>query len=164
MRINEVVNFSGKVTIEVVDMDGNINRKIIVPNLIVSVGKSYIAGRLVPATPFNDVDYDPFKSPVRCLTHMVIGSSNENPKLSDIGLGDLKQISPLSSLTVNDNIVAATAVFGPTAGNAFMLAEAGLFNSDSNDVIDLMLCRTTFTNVVKNPTDSLNITWTITVA
>ena len=163
MRINDIVNFSGKVVIQVIDKHGNVNQTINVPNLIVSIGKTYIAGRMVPATTFDAVDYDSFKSPVSCLTHMAIGSSNENPQLSDVGLGDFKQISELSSLTCTDNVVTATAVFGPSEGNAFMLAEAGLFNY-VDDAADIMLCRTTFTNVVKNPEDSLNITWSITVA
>lgn len=163
MRINDVVNFSGNVVIQVINKHGNINRIINVPNLIVSVGKKYIAGRMVPATPFDAVDYNSFKSPVSCLTHMAIGSSNEKPKLSDVGLGDFKQIAELSSLTCTDNVVTATAVFGASESNAFVLAEAGLFNYVDGEV-DIMLCRTTFTNVVKNPEDSLNITWSITVA
>lgn len=164
MRINDHVNFTGNVVIEVIDTNGNTKQIINVPNLIVSVGKNYIAGRLVPDTTFDDINYDTFKTPVRCLSHMAIGSSNEKPKLSDTGLGDFKQISELLALTVENNVITANAVFGPTAGNAFMLAEAGLFNNGVELTDNIMLCRTTFTNVVKNPEDSLNITWTITVA
>lgn len=162
MRINDKVNFTGKVVIQIIDGDGNLKHIINVPNLIVSVGKNYIAGRMVPDTAFDNIAYNAYKSPIKCISHMAIGSSNEKPKFSDVGLGDFKQISALSSLIVENNIITANAIFGATNGDDFVLAEAGLFNGELST--DMMLCRTTFTNVIKNPEDSLNITWTITVA
>lgn len=113
-------------------------------NLIVSVGKSYIASRMASNT-----------SPV--MSMMAVGTNSTAPSASDTSLGaQLVSVSlAVAGGTPSDNTVLYTATFPPGVGTG-ALVEAGIFGS-------VMLSRTTFTVINKGANDEMTINWTITI-
>jgi len=68
----------------------------------------------------------------------------------------------LTSTTVTSNAIAYVCSWAAGDGTG-SLTEAGLFN-DSASGSGTMLCRTVFGTVTKGASDSMTITWTITVS
>ena len=118
-----------------------------VPNLVVTSGKNYVASRM----------YDSSKN---AMSHMAVGSSSTSPAAGDTALGSELDRQLLVSTTVSGNTVTYVATFDPGEGTG-ALTEAGLFNAASSGD---MLCRTTFSVINKGPSDSMTITWVITVS
>lgn len=118
-----------------------------VPNLVVTSGKNYVASRM----------YDTSKN---AMSHMAVGSSSTSPAAGDTALGSELDRQLLVSTTVSGNTVTYVATFDPGEGTG-ALTEAGLFNAASSGD---MLCRTTFSVINKGSSDSMTITWVITVS
>ena len=66
----------------------------------------------------------------------------------------------MTSTTVTNNEIAYVASFGAGEGTG-AITEAGLFNAVTGGT---MLCRTVFSVVNKGASDSMTITWTVTVS
>jgi hypothetical protein len=105
-----------------------------VPNLVVTSGKEYVASRM----------YDTSKN---AMSHMAVGTSSTSPASADTTLGSEANRQLLTSTTVTDNTVTYVATFDPGEGTG-------------GD----MLCRTTFSVINKGASDSMTITWVITVS
>jgi hypothetical protein len=144
--IQETVQATGTLQIKLYGPDGQLKQEQNVPNLVVTTGKGYIAGRMV-GTP-------------TAMSHMAIGSGTVAPAVGDTTLGtELGRVSLTSSVAAAA-VVTYVASFGAGVGTG-AVTEAGLFNAGSAGT---MLCRTTYAVVNKGADDSLSITWTITVS
>ena len=117
-----------------------------IPNLIVAVGKSVIASRLVGNT-------------IAVFSHMAVGSSNTAVTTSQTSLGTELGRVTLDSTTRTNNTVVYIATF-PAGTGTGTLSEAGIFNNSSSGD---MLCRTNFNGVVKGVGDTVVITWNVTI-
>jgi hypothetical protein len=106
MNLNENLKMNGELTVTVRAEDGTIKQEFNVPNLVVTVGKNYIASRMA-------------SNSATVMSHMAIGT----------GTG--------------------------------AITEAGILNGSSTGTL---LCRTTFPVVNKASSDSIAITWVITVS
>ena len=113
-------------------------------NLVVSVGKQFIASRMASNT-----------TPV--MSTMAVGTNNTAPAAGDVALGaQLVSVSlAVAGGTPSGNTVLYTATFGPGVGTG-ALVEAGIFGS-------IMLSRTTFAVINKGANDEMIINWTLTV-
>ena len=117
-----------------------------VPNLVVTDGKKWVADRMADS---NTV-----------MTHMAVGTGSTSPASGDTSLDSESDRNALTSTTVTDNAVAYVATWA--AGDATAaLTEAGIFDASSGGDC---LARTVFSVVNKGASDSLTITWTITVS
>jgi hypothetical protein len=117
-----------------------------VPNLVVTDGKKWVADRMNNA---NTV-----------MTHMAVGTGTTAAAAGDTTLDSESDRNALTSTTVTDNAVAYVATWA--AGDATAaLTEAGIFDASSGGDC---LARTVFSVVNKGASDSLTITWTITVS
>lgn len=144
--IQETVQATGTLQIKLYGPDGQLKQEQNVPNLVVTTGRGYIAGRMV-GTP-------------TAMSHMAIGSGTVAPAVGDTALGtELGRVSLTSSVAAAA-VVTYIASFGAGVGTG-AVTEAGLFNAGSAGT---MLCRTTYAVVNKGADDSLSITWTITVS
>lgn len=144
--IQETVQATGTLQIKLYGPDGQLKQEQNVPNLVVTTGKGYIAGRMV-GTP-------------TAMSHMAIGSGTAAPAVGDTTLGtELGRVSLTSSVAAAA-VVTYIASFGAGVGTG-AVTEAGLFNAGSAGT---MLCRTTYAVLNKGADDSLSITWTITVS
>lgn len=147
MDFKEQMAIKGALSIVVTDETGSIKQELHVPNLVVTVGKEYIASRMVGTA--SDV-----------MSHMAIGTGSSVPEAANTVLGIEAGRVALSSFSATSNAVTATASF-PAGTGTGELTEAGIFNDDTTGA---MLCRTTFPVVNKQAGDSIAITWVITVS
>jgi len=94
------------------------------------------------------------------MSHMAIGTGSTPAAAGDSALGTQAARVALTSTTVTNAEVAYVATFGAGTGTG-AITEAGLFNASSGGT---MLCRTVFSVVNKGSSDSMTITWTVTVS
>lgn len=115
-------------------------------NLVVTVGKDWIASRMV-GTAANVMGY------------MAVGTDSTSPAAGDTTLGAEVARVAVTSATASTNTVTYVATFGAGTGTG-ALTEAGLFNANSAGT---MLSRTTYSVINKGSGDEMTITWVVTV-
>lgn len=149
--INDNIKVTGKLHIVLRDMYGNIKEEKTVNNLVVTVGKNVIAARLQGTS-------------VGVMTHMGLGTNAAAPAAGNTALG-AEIVSSRIPLTVSGGTVVtntvtyATTFVGGVGTGA--VTEAGIFSAAS---AGNMLCRTTFSPVNKDVSDTMSISWAVTIA
>jgi hypothetical protein len=91
---------------------------------------------------------------------MAIGTGSTAAAASNTALGSQAARTTLTSTTVSGADVTYVDTFAAGTGTG-AITEAGLFNASSSGT---MLCRTVFSVVNKGASDSMTITWTVTVS
>lgn len=147
MNVQENLKMTGQLAITVRDQSGRLKQTLVVPNLVVTTGKNYVASRMVGTS-------------ANVMSHMAIGTGTTSPAVGDTALGTQAGRVTLTTFTAAANAITATATFGPGTGTG-AITEAGIFNEASGGD---MLCRTTFPVVNKAAGDSISISWVITVS
>jgi hypothetical protein len=147
MNLQENLKAHGELTISVFDRSGNLKEAKKVPNLVVTVGKNYIASRMVGTAS-------------TVMSHMAIGTGTTTPAVGDTALATQAGIVSLTAFTASTNTVTATATF-PAGTGTGAITEAGILNNSSGGTL---MCRTTFPVVNKAAGDSIAITWVVTVS
>ena len=154
MNTLENLAVRGQLGIVLKDKDGNIKDERLVKNLVVNKGLEYITSRMKSAVSGGKA----------LMSHIGLGSGTGSASASDTDLGSiLGSREALDSTTIsgtnNEKIVYVASFEAGDATGA--VTEAGIFNaSTSGD----MLCRTTFSAVNKGASDTMSITWTITLS
>lgn len=152
--INETLEAKGKVHIVVRDENGVVKEERNIDNLIVSVGKAFIASRMIGTSS-------------SVMSHMEIGQSSTAAAAGQTALqsafGTPARVSLSGStqttVTVTNDSVLYTATF-PSGTGTGSVQEAGIFNASSSGT---MLCRTVFSAINKGASDSMTINWTVTI-
>lgn len=147
MDLQENLKMKGELNIVVRDQEGNITKEMLVPNLVVTVGKNFIASRMVGTSS-------------AIMSHMAIGTSTTTPAVANTTLGTEAGRVSLASSSASGNQVTYTATF-PAGTGTGAITEAGIFNASSAGTL---LCRTTFPVVNKAAGDSIAVTWVVTVS
>ena len=140
--ISDNLKLTGNLTIAV-------NNEIVqeTKNLVVTAGKSFVASRMKDTTK-------------AAMTHMAVGTGTTAAAAGNTSLVTETDRNALTSTTVTANAIAYVCTWA--AGDATAaLTEAGIFNASSGGD---MLCRTVFSVVNKGASDSMTITWTVTVS
>ena len=115
-------------------------------NLVVTAGKEWVADRM------NDAN--------TVMTHMALGTGTTPAAAGDTTLDSELDRNTLSSTTVSTNTIAYGCTW-PAGDGTGAITEAGLFDAvTAGD----MLARTVFSVVNKGSSDSITITWTITIS
>ena len=140
--LNDGLKLTGKLKIA---LNGETVQEV--DNLVVTDGKEYVASRMKDAT-------------ATAMSHMAIGSGSTAAAAGDSSLGTELGRVALTSTAVSGAVVTYTATFGAGTGTG-AVTEAGILNASSSG--DL-LCRTVFSVVNKGASDSMTITWTVTVS
>ena len=144
---NDETKATGKLTVEIKDKHGNVKDTREVKNLVVDTGLAFIASRMKDAT-------------ATAMSHMGIGTGSTAAAASDTALGTEAARVALTSTTVTSNAVAYVASFAAGTGTG-AITEAGILNASSSGTL---LCRTVFSVVNKASSDSMTITWTVTIS
>lgn len=150
--IDNLEGTKGILNIVLRDENGNVKQEVTVPNLVVNTGLAYIASRMKDTT-------------ATAMSHMAVGDGDQaggaaNPAAGDTTLQhELARVS-LTSTTVTANAVAYVATFGAGTGTG-AITEAGILNASSSGTL---LCRTEFAVINKGASDSMTITWTVTIS
>ncbi len=144
--INDSIKVTGELKLTLTRPDGNVKHEVIIPNLVVTTGKNYIASRMKDAS-------------ATAMSHMAIGTGSTSAAAGNTTLGSEAGRVALTSTTVTNNDVAYVATF-PAGTGTGALTEAGIFNASSSGTL---LCRTVFSVINKAAADTLGITWTVSV-
>lgn len=147
--INDNLSVKGEVVITLTDENGNLKARQEINNLVVNTGKAFIASRMVGTA-------------LGVMSHMALGSGTTAPALTDTALESLLGTREIldSATTPASGVVIYTSTF--EAGDATgAVTEAGIFNAATSGT---MLCRTTFGVINKGASDTMSVTWTITVS
>lgn len=147
--IQDSVKATGNVTIIVTREDGEIEKRE-VKNLVVDIGKAYIAQRMrdtsIPAQ----------------MSHIGIGTGTSSSTAGMTALQTEVGTRSTVSTSVTANTITYTSVFGiGNPGTTQNLTEAGIFNAST---VGTMLARVTFASVAKAPGDVVTIVWAITIS
>ena len=143
----EETKATGKLTVEIKDKHGNVKETREVKNLVVDTGLAFIASRMKDAT-------------ATAMSHMAIGTGSTAAASGNTTLGTESARQALTSTTVNNNAVSYVASFAAGTGTG-AITEAGILNNSTGGTL---LCRTVFSVVNKGASDSMTITWTITIS
>ena len=141
-NVNDQLKMKGKLQIRLND---DVVQEI--DNIVVTAGKGYVASRMKDAT-------------ATAMSHMAIGSGSTAAAASDTALGNQLGRVALTSTTVSAAVVTYVASF-PAGTGTGAVTEAGILNAASGGT---MLCRTVFSVVNKGASDSMTVTWTVTVS
>lgn len=147
MLANESLKASGALRIVITDKDGNIKEERELTNLVVTVGKNFVASRMVGVAS-------------NVMSHMAIGSGATAAVVGDTALQTELGRVALGSSTATTNVASYTATF-PAGTGTGSITEAGILNASSAGTL---LCRTVFGVVTKSATDALSINWNITIS
>jgi hypothetical protein len=144
------INVKGDVHIEIYDTEsGTLKKQFDIHNLIVNIGKQFIAGRLASAS--------------TSITHMAIGTNVTTPVATDTAL--LSQLGNRVAITSNtyvsgNNYTTITATFPGSTYASSGITEAGLFTASTGSNA---ICRTTFGSFAILSTDTIAITWKLSI-
>ncbi len=141
-NINDGLKLTGKL---IIALNGKTVQEV--DNLVVTAGKGYVASRIKDAT-------------ATAMSHMAIGSGTNNPAAGDTALQTELGRVALTSTTVSAAVVTYVATFGAGTGTG-AVTEAGILNASSSGTL---LCRTEFSVVNKGSSDSMTVTWAVTVS
>ena len=144
---NDKTKATGKLTVEIKNKQGEVIDVREVKNLVVDDGLEYIASRMKDTS-------------ATAMSHMAIGTGSTAAAASDTALGTEAARVALTSTTVTANAVAYVASFAAGTGTG-AITEAGILNAGSGGTL---LCRTVFSVVNKGASDSMTITWTVTIS
>lgn len=142
------LSIKGLVHIQLFDESGNLKQEEITDNLVVTAGKNHIADQLSSA---------PGQS---AMSHMEIGTGTTAPAAGDTALVTALDRNALTSRTDSTNVVTYVGDWAAGDGTNSAITEAGIFNAASAGT---MLARATFTAINKGASDTLKITWTVTI-
>ena len=144
---NDKSKATGKLIVEIKNDKGVVVETREVKNLVVDDGLEFIASRMKDAT-------------ATAMSHMAIGTGSTAAAAGNTALGTEAARQALTSTTVTANAVAYVASFAAGTGTG-AITEAGILNAASGGTL---LCRTVFSVVNKGASDSMTITWTVTIS
>jgi hypothetical protein len=143
----EVLKASGALRVVVTGKDGKVKEEHEFKNLVVTVGKNFVASRMVGTT-------------ANVMSNMAVGTDNTPAAISQTALGTELGRVALGTATATANVVTYTATF-PAGTATGAIVEAGIFNASTAGT---MLCRTVFAVVNKGADDAMSVTWTVTIS
>jgi len=150
MHNEEFLKMTGKLDIVVYDADGNIKEQREVPNIVTTAGKTFIASRMAGTAS-------------AVMGWMEVGTGTTAAAVGDTTLQTVvsgsRTATSVSGGTASTNTVVYATTF-PAGTGTGALTEAGIFNASSAGT---MLCRTVFSVINKGASDSMTITWTVTI-
>ena len=146
-QIQDSILVKGALKIVLADAQGNITDEREVPNLVVTVGKNFIASRMIGTSD-------------NIMSHMAIGTGTTSPAAGDTTLQSEAGRVALNSNVRTNNAIAYVATF-PAGTGTGAITEAGILNNSTGGIL---LCRTVFSVINKGAADTLGITWTVSVA
>ena len=148
--IHENLKLSGQLNIVLKDKAGNVKDTREVKNLVVDAGLVFIASRMTGTSK-------------AVMSHMALGSGTTTAAAGQTDLVSIlgsREAIDSTTLTGSNKAVAYVSSFEAGDGTG-AVTEAGIFNASSGGD---MLCRTVFLVVNKSADDTMQVTWTITLA
>lgn len=150
-QLKETIKLKGSVHIRLIGPDGVVKQEHTDHNLVVTVGKSYLAAWLAAASQAGEF-----------MTFVGLGTNASGPTSGDTALGAefsgggySRSDGTLSSLS---NVWTNTATFNPGNGTG-AITEAGLFSASTSGT---MFARQVFSVYNKAAGDTMIVVWSVT--
>lgn len=152
---DQYIQIHGKVDLFLYDEFGNLKDQRHFDNLIVDAGFEGVAYRIAP--------HDGSVTPTAPWNYIAIGTGVTAPAAGDTAL--VTELTRLQDTTATYTTTSGKQLqlqvsFGPGVGTG-NIAESGLFNAASGGD---MLARQSFAAISKGASDTLTVTWTITLS
>lgn len=144
---NENVTPKGRIKFDLYDASGKLKETREINNVVVTVGKNYLATWLTAAT---QADY--------FMRYIALGTGTNAANASDTTLQTELSSRVAGTLTPSANVWQNVASFGPGV-NTGAITESGIFSASSAGT---MFARQTFAVINKGAGDSLQVTWQVT--
>lgn len=145
--MEEQVKVTGRISLRLFGPDGALRDAREVKNVVVTVGKNYLALWLTQAT---QADY--------FMRYLALGTGTTAASASDTALATELATRVAGALTSSTNVWQNQATFGPGVDTG-AITEAGIFSAS---VSGTMFARQVFPVVNKGAGDSLQLTWQVT--
>jgi hypothetical protein len=152
---DQYLQLHGKLDVLLYDEFGKLKDERHFDNLIVDAGFEGVAYRIAP--------HDGSVTPSAPWNHVAIGIGSTAPAAGNTALvSELARLQDTTAayITTSGKQVQLQVSFGPGQGTG-NIAESGLFNAAIGGD---MLSRQTFTAISKGASDTLTVTWTITLS
>lgn len=137
----------GRIKFDLYDASGNLKESREINNVVVTVGKNYLAEWLTQAT---QADY--------FMRYIALGTGTNAANASDTALQIELSTRVAGTLTFSGNVWQNVALFGPGV-NTGSITEAGIFSAAT---LGTMFARQVFGVITKAAGDSLQVTWQVT--
>ena len=152
-KLNEEIKLTGYVDVKLIGPDGKVKQQHSGKNLVVTVGKNYLAAWLAAASQAGEF-----------MSYMGLGTGSSGPTSGDTTLGSEfsggGDSRVLGTLTSASNVWTNTVTFPPGNGTG-AITEAGLFTAVTSGT---MFARQVFAVYNKAAGDTLIIVWNVTFA
>lgn len=154
-KLNEQLKINGSVNVKLIGPDGLIKQEHTNHNLVVTVGKTYLAAFLLPGNHNTGTEFSQFVG---------LGTNTSGPASGDTALGAEFSGGGYSratgALTSSSNVWTNTSTFAPGNGTG-AVTEAGLFSAST---VGTLFARQVFGVYNKAAGDTLIIVWNVTFA
>lgn len=147
--MNEDIKLTGHINLKLYDDKGNLKDERDIKNVIVTVGKNYLAAWLAAASQAN-----PF------MNYVGLGEGTDAAAPSDTDLQDPLPTRVAGTITSSTNVWQNIALFG-VGVNTGSISEAGLFSAVTSGT---MLAHQVFGVITKTTIDTLTLTWQVTIS
>lgn len=147
--MEEMLKLTGKVNYKLFDANGDLKDERDINNVVVTVGKNYLALWLTQAT---QADY--------FMRYLALGTGTNAASAADTTLQTELATRVAGTLSSSTNVWQSQGTFGPGVDTG-AITEAGIFSASSAGT---MLARQVFPVINKAAGDSLQVTWQITLS
>lgn len=147
MNSQENLKVTGQINFKLFDASGRLKDERDIKNVVVTVGKNYLATWLTAAT---QSDY--------FMRYIALGTGTNAANASDTALQTELSSRVAGTLTPSSNVWQNVASFGPGVDTG-AITESGIFSASSGGTL---FARQTFAVINKGAGDSLQVTWQIT--
>jgi len=149
-KVSETLKLTGYINIKLYDSEGVLKQEVDKQNLVVTIGKQYLASWLTAATQSTEF-----------MSYIGLGTGMTAPTIGDTNLQTPLPTRVQGTLTTpgSTNIWQNVASFGPGVDTG-AITEAGLF---STLTLGTMFARQVFGVVNKGSGDTLVLTWMVTL-
>ena len=147
MNSQETITAKGRIKFDLFDASGNLKESKEINNVVVTVGKNFLALWLTAAT---QSDY--------FMRYIGLGTGVSAASASDTDLETPLPTRVAGTLSSSTNVWQNQATFGPGV-NTGSITEAGIFSASSSGTL---FARQTFGVITKNAGDTLQVTWQVT--
>jgi hypothetical protein len=147
--MNDGLKLKGNISIKLYDKDGNLKDERDINNVIVTVGKNYLAAWLAAASQAG-----------KFMSYVALGEGTTPAAAEDDDMEDPLSPRILGTLSANNSVWQSIAVYNPGVCTG-AITEAGLFSAITAGT---MFAHQVFGTITKTELDSLTLTWQVTIS
>jgi len=147
--MEEGLKLKGHINLKLHDKDGNLKDERDINNVVVTVGKNYLAAWLAAAT-----------QSTKFMSYVALGEGEEAAVPGDDDMEEPLSPRVVGTLSSNNAVWQSIAVFNAGVCTG-AITEAGLFSASTSGT---MFAHQVFGVITKTSLDSLTLTWQVTIS